>query len=233
MEPELPHPSLPGGLISTSAVAASTSPDLRCLNPLIRDGLVPPSLFYFPNNTQKKTQSIRPAAKAWVLTSVEQQKIFLEKVEQKRAEEERKKKWMQEREKKRNEKAKIKKKKHNWEKESHKRGWGNQRNKWGEITTVKTKGKMKKEETSQILWDSDPIDDILEESVEEYISASEEEEEEACFSCKKVNVRGSASEEVEWVACNLFEKWYHIICEGACDEDLVSENYTCKLCCLV
>ena len=111
MEPELPHPSLSGGLISTSAVAASTSPDLRCLNPLIRDGLVPPSLFYFPNNTQKKTQSIRPAAKAWVLTSVEQQKIFLEKVEQKRAEEERKKKWMQEREKKRNEKAKSKKKK--------------------------------------------------------------------------------------------------------------------------
>ena len=72
----------------------------------------------------------------------------------------------------------------------------------------------------------------MEESVEEYIGTSEEEEE-CCFSCKKTNVRGSASKEVEWVTCDLCEKWYHVICEGASDEDLVSENYTCKLCCLV
>ena len=74
---------------------------------------------------------------------------------------------------------------------------------------------------------------ILWKSVEEYIGTSEEEEEERCFSCKKANVCGSGSKEVEWVTCNLCEKWYHVICEGACDEDLVSENYTCKLCRLV
>ena len=57
----------------------------------------------------------------------------------------------------------------------------------------------------------------MEESVEEYIHTSEEEKEkkERCFSCKKVH--GCTSEEVEWVACDLYEKWYHIICEGACD----------------
>ena len=63
----------------------------------------------------------------------------------------------------------------------------------------------------------------MEESVEEYIGTSEEEEGECCFSCKKANVCGSVSKEVEWVACDLCEKWYHAICEGACDEDLVSE----------
>ena len=72
----------------------------------------------------------------------------------------------------------------------------------------------------------------MEESVEEYIGTSEGEEE-RCFSCKTANGHGSASKEVEWVACNLCEKWYQVICEGACDEDLVSENYACKLCCLV
>ena len=44
-----------------------------------RNGLVPPSLVYcfiFPVTPKKKTQSIRPIAKAQVLTSVEQQKIF-------------------------------------------------------------------------------------------------------------------------------------------------------------
>ena len=44
VEPELPHPTLPGGLTSTPAVAASTSSDLQRLNLLIRNGLVPPSL---------------------------------------------------------------------------------------------------------------------------------------------------------------------------------------------
>ena len=68
----------------------------------------------------------------------------------------------------------------------------------------------------------------MEESVKEYIHTSEEEErEEHCFSCKKANVLGSDSDEVEWVACNLCEKWYPIICEDDCDEDQVSENYTC------
>ena len=38
VEPDLQHPSLPGGSVSTSAVAASTSSDLRRLNPLIRNG---------------------------------------------------------------------------------------------------------------------------------------------------------------------------------------------------
>ena len=33
-----------------------------------------------------------------------------------------------------------------------------------------------------------------------------EEKEEQCFSCKKANVCGSTSKEVEWVACNLCEK---------------------------
>ena len=38
----------------------------------------------------------------------------------------------------------------------------------------------------------------MEESVKEYIHTSEEEErEEHCFSCKKANVLGSDSEEVE------------------------------------
>ena len=44
------------------------------------------------NTQKKKTQSIRPVAKAQVLTSVEQRKILREKVEQKRVEEEHKKK---------------------------------------------------------------------------------------------------------------------------------------------
>ena len=108
-EPELPHPSLPGGSISTCAVAASMSSDLQ---QLIKNGLAPPSLvhcFIFPVTPKKKTQSIRRVAKARVLTSVEQPKIFREKVEQKRVEEH-KKKQMQEREKKRTEKAKSKKK---------------------------------------------------------------------------------------------------------------------------
>ena len=39
VEPELPHSSLPRGSISTSPVATSTSSNLRCLNPLIRNGL--------------------------------------------------------------------------------------------------------------------------------------------------------------------------------------------------
>ena len=95
VEPDLQHPSLPGGSISISAVAASTSSDLRHLNPLIRNGLVPPSLidcFIFPAAPEEKAQSIRPVAEARVLTSVEQRKMFQEKVEQKRVEEERKEK---------------------------------------------------------------------------------------------------------------------------------------------
>ena len=44
VEPELPHPSLPSRLISTPAITASTSSDLWHLNPLIRNGLLPPSL---------------------------------------------------------------------------------------------------------------------------------------------------------------------------------------------
>ena len=43
VESELTHPSLPGELISTSAVAASVTSDLQHLNSLIRNGLVPPS----------------------------------------------------------------------------------------------------------------------------------------------------------------------------------------------
>ena len=101
VEPELPHPRFPSGLLSTSAVAATSSSGLWHLNPLIRNGLVPPSLvdcFIFLATPVKKTQSIRPVAKAQVLTSVEQQKIFREKLEQKRVEEEHKKKRVQERE---------------------------------------------------------------------------------------------------------------------------------------
>ena len=66
--------------------------------------------FIFPATPEKKGQSIRPVAKARVLTSVEQRKMFQEKVEQKGVGEECKEKRMQEREKKRNEKAKSKKK---------------------------------------------------------------------------------------------------------------------------
>ena len=44
MEPEYPHPSLPRVSISTPDVAASTSPNLRRLNPLKRNGLIPASL---------------------------------------------------------------------------------------------------------------------------------------------------------------------------------------------
>ena len=39
VEPELPHSSLPGGSISTSPVATSTSSNLQHLHPLIRNGL--------------------------------------------------------------------------------------------------------------------------------------------------------------------------------------------------
>ena len=59
VEPEFPHPSLPGGSISTPAVAASTSSNLWCLNPLIRNGLVPPTLvdcLVFPATHEKKTK---------------------------------------------------------------------------------------------------------------------------------------------------------------------------------
>ena len=82
VEPELPHPSLPAGSISTPAVAPSMSSDLRHLNPLIRNGIIPPLLvdcYIFLATPKKKSQSIRP-----VVTSVEQQKIFREKAEQKR-----------------------------------------------------------------------------------------------------------------------------------------------------
>ena len=57
VEPELPHPSLPSGLISTPAVTASTSSDLWRLNPLMRNGLLPPSLvivLFFPKTPEKK-----------------------------------------------------------------------------------------------------------------------------------------------------------------------------------
>ena len=86
----------------------------------------------------------------------------------------------------------------------------------------KTRGKKRKK-TAIFYKSSDSSNNIMEESVEEYIGTSEEEEGECCFSCKKANVCGSVSKEVEWVACDLCEKWYHAICEGACDEDLVSE----------
>ena len=239
VEPDLQHPSLPGGSISISAVAASTSSDLRRLNPLIRNGLVPPSLvdcFIFPATPEKKAQSIRPVAKARVLTSVEQRKMFREKVEQKRVEEERKEKRMQEREKKRNEKAKSKK--NITEKKKATKEKVSQRNETSgtneeKLQQLKPREKRKRKKPARFYESSDSSDNIMEESVEEYIGTSEEEGEERCFSCKKANVRGSASKEVEWVACDLCEKWYHVICEGACDEDLVSENYTCKLCCLV
>ena len=43
----------------------------------------------FPATPEKKTQGIRPVAKAQVLISVEQKKLFQEKAEQKKLEEER------------------------------------------------------------------------------------------------------------------------------------------------
>ena len=97
----------------------------------------------------------------------------------------------------------------------------------------KPREKWERKKPARFYESSDSTDNIMKESVEEYIGTNEEEKEQCCFSCKKANACGSASKEVEWVEWDLCEKWYHVICEGACDEDLVSENYTCKLCCLV
>ena len=142
---------------------------------------------------------------------------------------------MQEREKERAEMAKSKKK-HYWEKESHKRerqsAWWNQQKERGETTTTETKRKKKKEKTNQVLreqWFQRIYYGRKCRGIHWYKWRKREEH---CFYCKKANVHGSTSEKVEWVACNLCEKWYYVICEGSCDENLASESYNCELCCL-
>ena len=102
------------------------------------------------------------------------------------------------------------------------------------LQQLKPREKQKRKQPVRLCWSSDSSNNIMEESEEEYIDTSEEEEEEEhCFSWRKANVCGSTFKEVGWVSCDLCEKWYHVTCQGACDEELASENYTCKLCHLV
>ena len=51
-----------------------------------------------------------------------------------------------------------------------------------------------------------------------------------CSTCKREDPPFRSKKNIEWIACDSCNNWYHDVCDDATSEDLDAPEYTCKLC---
>ena len=211
------HPTLPG---ASNSVMTAISPSLNHIphssmpqatkskNTLL--SVIPASLvdsLIIPKTSEKKERNIRVVSKAHVLTSGEHRKLFREKVEKMRSEEEAKAKRKEERERKQAEKARVAENKKETREASKKRR-----------TKRKKMPIVEESETEE-------EDSVVEETEEEIIESSSESSDDSTFNVKTLpEDLKKRDENIDWILCDICGYWFHDVCIGASVKELKEDQ---------
>ena len=95
---------------------------------------------------------------------------------------------------------------------------------------MQTKARNIKQRLSEMLHELRR--DYAEESDSE--SSADEDNVDACKICHKnnppMNKNKNLDDEIKWIGCDTCGNWYHMLCEGAKDEDRRMKDYKCNKC---